>query len=110
MLTGLLLAGLPEKYSSLVMAFGGSAVNITSDLVKSKRIEEVKYDSSSFDSSNDMAQGLLTCSSNFRNCSLSRPAPPPRHFNDTRMKRVKCFKCNRHGHLASDYTITSVEV
>ena len=60
MLAGLLLAGLPEQYSSLVMAFGRSAVNITLDLVKSKIIEEVIYDSSSLDPSIEIVQGLYT--------------------------------------------------
>lgn len=72
MLAGLLLAGLPERYSSLVMAFSGSAVNITSDLVKSKIIEEVKYDSSSFDSSSEIAQGLYTRASQSAKFSRAR--------------------------------------
>ena len=56
----LMLAGLPEKYKTLAIAIGGSTTEISSDLIKQKILQEVKFDFDSESVSDFQVQGLLS--------------------------------------------------
>ncbi|XP_048481491.1 uncharacterized protein LOC105390889 [Plutella xylostella] len=84
----LLLAGLPETYRPMIMAMESSGVKISTDLVKTKILQEVKNenDSEAFYSNHHKRNEYK--SSGFR-------------------KGPRCFKCNKYGHIARNcYTGT----
>lgn len=71
----LLLAGLPEEYAPMIMGIESSGMNISSDAIKTKLLQDVKSES------NESA--LLSKSRKFKN-------------------KIKCFKCDKLGHIAKN--------
>ncbi|XP_045489594.1 uncharacterized protein LOC123690332 [Pieris rapae] len=82
----LLLAGLPESYSPMIMAMESSGVSITADLVKTKILQDVK----SPDNSSVFFSNFYKGKAKNSKCSGSK----------ANSKGPRCFRCNRHGHLA----------
>lgn len=84
-LASLLLMGLPEMYEPMIMGLEASGTRITADAVKAKILQDVKMSSVAKSSSSDGA-------------FYSHP-------NKSKQKEkasVKCFKCKRLGHFASE--------
>lgn len=76
----LLLAGLPESYKPMIMAMESSGVTISTDLVKTKILQDVK-------NVNDSAAFY----SNFHKNNAKAYKPSG--------KGPRCYKCNKHGHI-----------
>lgn len=85
----LLLAGLPEKFSPMIMAIEHSGIAITSDGIKTKLL--------------DMEVDIGTSGSAFASKSNSRGKPSAPKSN-TAMKNVRCFKCKQRGHYQNKCT------
>lgn len=79
----LLLAGLPESYKPMIMAMESSGVKISTDLVKTKILQDVKNtsDSAAFYSNH---KGNMKYNNN----------------NTPSGKGPRCFKCNKYGHIS----------
>lgn len=74
----LLLAGLPEEYAPMIMGIESSGVKITGDAIKTKLLQDVKKPKESSDAA------FLAAKKKFHK------------------KRMRCFNCNRIGHIAAD--------
>ncbi|XP_073811779.1 uncharacterized protein [Musca autumnalis] len=74
----LLLAGLPEEYAPMIMGIESSGVKITGDSIKTKLLQDVKKRNESSDAA------FLAAKKKFYK------------------KRMRCFNCNRIGHIAAD--------
>lgn len=79
----LLLAGLPESYRPMIMAMESSGVTISTDLVKTKILQDVKNvnDSAAFYS--------------------NHPRGPVKN-NKPIGRGPRCFKCNKYGHISKN--------
>lgn len=80
----LLLAGLPEAYSPMIMGIESSGVAITSDAIKTKILQDVK--------TNNVDGEAALFSKDLHGSSR----------NKAKKKPFKCFECNRTGHFARD--------
>ncbi|KAJ8715602.1 hypothetical protein PYW07_010084 [Mythimna separata] len=91
----LLLAGLPDYYKPMIMALESSGVNITSDYVKTKLLQEVKVsDSVAYYTKSNKKQNNISKSTpkNSQNQSQERRHPTG----------PRCFVCNKYGHMSKD--------
>ena len=81
----LLLAGLPEKFSPMIMAIEHSGIDITADAIKSKLID-IEYESEG------RSQSAFASKSwqNKKNKNVSAQMSDKSH--------VKCHKCKKYGH------------
>jgi hypothetical protein len=77
----LLLAGLPERFSPMIMGIESTAVKITGDFIKTKLLQDVNL------SANQNAF-VSQDSSNMKNQSPN-------------LKGVRCFSCSAYGHKAN---------
>ncbi|XP_053699098.1 uncharacterized protein LOC128746073 [Sabethes cyaneus] len=84
----ILLMGLPERYEPMIMSMDASGVNLTADIVKSKILQDVTLERSGGASGNSSG-ALLTGN----NKSQSKKKDK---------SNVKCFKCDKLGHYASE--------
>ncbi|KAG6441883.1 hypothetical protein O3G_MSEX002084 [Manduca sexta] len=77
----LLLAGLPESYRPMIMAMESSGVVISTDLVKTKILQDVK---------------------NMNNSAAFYSSPHKGNMKYVKPlgKGPRCFKCNRYGHIS----------
>ena len=102
----LMLAGLPSKYHTLVLAIGGSTTEITADLVKQKILQEVKMESDDIGIDNYQVHGLYSKNSRGRSSYSRRGFSRSRGNNRFRRENTRsntvCFRCNRTGHFARD--------
>lgn len=78
----IMLSGLSEDYSSMVMALESANVKLTSDFVKAKLLQDTKLSGNS--SSDDKAFYLKG----------------NKVYN--KRKTVVCYKCNKEGHFKSE--------
>lgn len=88
----LLLAGLPEKFSPMIMAIEHSGIAISVDVIKSKLL-----DMSSDVGSNDSEGAFLSRWQNKKNVksgSLSETSSRP-----VKAKTIKCYRCKQIGHF-----------
>lgn len=80
----LLLSGLPDKYSPMIMGIESSGVSITADSIKTKILQDVKTDSECLAESTAMfSKHKSKKSTNNRN------------------KTVRCYECNKYGHFSN---------
>lgn len=101
----LLLAGLPPSFKPMIMALSSSGKDITADLVKTKLLEESEGSGNVNDFQIIQTQGLhaqaLPAHSSTRSGSDGwRSAPKPSTYR-SRNSNVRCFNCNRFGHIAN---------
>lgn len=87
----LLLAGLPERYSPMVMAIEHSGIPITSDVIKTKLLDMQD------DSSSTTASAFTSRMSN----RTKRQNKYNRSKSDKDKNDVICFKCKKPGHYMS---------
>lgn len=80
-----LLAGLTEKYDPMIMGLESSGTKLSSDLIKTKLLQDVA------DNGGDGAF--------FNRCAKPKSSGEPK-----RSKNIRCFKCNENGHIASQFT------
>lgn len=97
----LLLAGLPEKFSPMIMAIEHSGLEITTDAIKSKLIDmedssEVSSQSA-FVSRNWQPQNDRTKSNHSTNRNAANVSSPETS-NSKSKQNVKCYKCKKMGH------------
>lgn len=81
----LLLAGLPEQYSPMIMGLESSGTPITGDSIKTKLLQDIRINKEAKDGSSESA--LF-----FKNVVKKK-------FNKD---KVRCYSCNRTGHFASE--------
>lgn len=80
-IASLMLAGLPDEYRPMVMAVENSTTNLTTDSVKTRLLQEVK-----FEKSNDGEAVAL----------ISKKHQKPKN-----KKKVTCFVCDEPGHYTT---------
>ena len=79
----LMLAGLPYKYKPLVMAVENLGSKLSSDAIKPRLLQEVKYDKENSETSKAL---------------ISKSKGRTSH-----KKSLKCFECNQSRHFAKNY-------
>lgn len=77
----LLLAGLTEEYRPMIMGIESSGIKITGDSIKVKLLQDVKVQVTSSKTGND-EQAFYS------------------KQHKTSLRDVKCYKCNKFGHMA----------
>lgn len=99
-----MLAGLPEKYSPMIMAIQSSGMVISCDSIKTQLLNEIKVSSSdesskAFLSKKFKGQRKQQSSSN---SSQSQNHRKPEKSTNSTNKNIKCFNCSLYGHKAVD--------
>lgn len=101
----LLLAGLPASYKPMIMALSNSGVNVTADLVKNKLLEEQEHGNNESDLE---SRGLFAQSHNARNQHSNgnrwRHTSKQNSQNMRRSSSVRCYNCNKFGHISKGCT------
>lgn len=88
----LLLAGLSDKYSPMIMAIEHSGMKITADAIKTKLLD-IEFESDK--TGNAFAGKSKKFSGNFRNDNISESK------RQSNVKNITCYKCKQKGHYAS---------
>ena len=97
----LLLAGLPEKYSPMIMAIEHSGIQITTDTIKSKLID-LEVSSNSMDTSGAAFAANRSYSNTRYNNKKQNGNSDTRHSQVSKMatkKVITCYKCKESGHF-----------
>lgn len=81
----IMLSGLPEDYRPMVMAIANCGSKLTSDLVRTNLLQEVKHES------NDAGAMAL----------VSKKKQQNQKYKPKDKSSVNCFNCNEKGHYAS---------
>lgn len=82
----ILLMGLPKQYEPMIMGLDASGIKLTADMLKSKILQDVSMDT---DCKSSGAVGAL--------------ATRPKKVQKKKDKSsVKCFRCDKFGHYASE--------
>lgn len=94
----LLLAGLPEKYSPMIMAIEHSGIEITADAIKTKLLD--------LEEDNSDANGAFASFPKYKcgNTSVTRDNKPK---SKSKQKSIRCYKCNQVGHYRNQCTSTN---
>lgn len=74
----LLLAGLPDDYRPMIMGLENSGSAITTDFVKTKLLQDIKYTQSPDTSNSEMA-----------------------FYTKRKGRGPRCYTCNKYGHIAT---------
>lgn len=77
---------MPEEYRPMIMALENSSASITGDFIKIKLLQEIKTQASTKSLDRDSA--------------LYTKSGKKSYKNNTQKKKVKCFICNRFGHVS----------
>lgn len=89
-----LLAGLPDEYRPMIMGLENSGMPITGDAIKTKLMQDVKWDKSEKKTEVDAAM-----------YSKSRSSRWPSQNNQKHQQKtehgVRCYECKGRGHIAS---------
>lgn len=85
----LLLAGLPNEYKPMIMGLENSGTPITGDAIKTKLLQDVKWEKGSRSPTDDKAFYSKSSNRQFRN-------------KQAKGKSLRCFECNKQGHRAAD--------
>lgn len=103
----LLLAGLPERFSPMIMAIEHSGINITTDSIKSKLL-----DMESTIEERDEVGGAFAARSNSKykknkmaprkNVNVGSTADPSK--SNVKEKTVTCYRCKQKGHYRNQCT------
>lgn len=101
----LLLAGLPEKFSPMIMAIEHSGINISADAIKTKLLDM----STDFDVNNDSAffvknsqKKIGGSSKSFsKNCNGNSANSATVSGNVKMSKTIRCYRCKQVGHYKS---------
>lgn len=89
----LLLAGLPEEYSPMIMGIESSGVSITGDSIKTKLLQEIRKIPNSKENA-FYTRKDKKFQRNFHSPSTSK--------QDYVNKGPRCFTCNKYGHIAKN--------
>lgn len=79
-----LLAGLPEKYNTMIMGLESSGIKITADAIKTKLIQEIN-------TPQQVENAFFNKYGKYKNVKINKKG-----------KGVRCYSCNGRGHKASD--------
>ena len=109
MLAAIMLAGLPDKFRPFVMTFESSTTKITTDLVKNKILQEIKWSSGNknhFPASYDEISGFYSTHQYTSRLSSSQNINPRGHRGRGRGRgnqtRNRCYQCNKFGNFGRD--------
>lgn len=102
----LLLAGLPERFSPMIMAIEHSGINITADSIKSKLL-----DMASSTEEHDEVSGAFVARSKFIGSKKNKFAPRKNvnvgstaDSSKSNVKTVTCYRCKQKGHYRNQCT------
>lgn len=97
----LLLAGLPDKYSPMIMAIEHSGIQITTDAIKSKLIDmEVSSSYTNLDNSGAAFAAKKPYSKTRHNSSRRSSETPQSQVSKMAPKKeITCYKCKEIGHF-----------
>lgn len=93
----LLLAGLPERYSPLLMAIEHSGIHIGTDSIKAK-LMDMAVDGANRDVRDRTAGALLSRGGNFKKNSTEGSS---KNRQKTPLSQIVCFRCKQKGHFMS---------
>lgn len=100
----LLLAGLPEKFSPMIMAIEHSGIQVTADAIKSKLLDMENGNSggntedSAFAVSRNWQQKRKQKSAAINKDGASNLPKTNNHNSNIRAVNVKCYQCKQIGH------------
>lgn len=100
----LLLAGLTEKFSPMIMAIEHSGMNITTDAIKSKLLDmetEVSENDSAAFGVYQHTKNQWRHKKNYKSIDRKDGGQP------SKAKIIKCFKCKQEGHYRNQCTNTT---
>lgn len=91
----LLLAGLPEKFSPMIMAIEHSGIKITTDAIKSKLID-MEVSKNDMDTSGAAFAANNSKQQKYKNGATSSSTSK---VTGTREKTITCYRCKQMGHF-----------
>lgn len=96
----LLLAGLPDKFSPMIMAIEHSGIQITADVIKSKLLDMEAGNTGNEDGAFAVSKNWQHKRKQMSGSDSKDGASYKTNKNNTNMKtvNVKCYRCNKTGH------------
>lgn len=90
-LASFMLAGLPDKYQPMIMALESSGTQLTSDLIKSKLLQEIP-------SGEHSSQAFYLSKEKYQSRKKKTFTKNPEPSSSRNLNHIQCFSCHQYGH------------